>query len=56
MFLIPVKVFGKKNVVIALEKINNTYIANTVLSMGMAYNCARLLNKPESDWLLSENE
>lgn len=55
MFLIPVKVFGKKNVIIALEKINNTYIANTVLSIGMAYNCARLLNKPESDWLLSES-
>lgn len=56
MFLIPVKVFGKKTVVIALEKINNTYIANTVLSMGMAYNCARLINKPESDWLLAKEE
>ncbi len=51
MFLIPVRVFSKKTIVVAVEKINNQYIANTVLSMGMAYNCARLLNKPEIDWL-----
>lgn len=51
-FLIPVIVFGIRTVVIALEKINNVYVANTVLTLGMAYNCARLLNKPESNWLL----
>jgi len=51
-FLIPVVVFATKTVVIALEKINDVYVANTVLTMGMAYNCARLLNKPESNWLL----
>lgn len=53
-FLIPIKVFENDVVVIALEKINNVYVANTVLTMGMAYNCARLLNKPESNWLLSK--
>lgn len=52
MFLIPVKVFGTKNVIIAVEKIGDTYVANTVLTMEMAYNCARLLTKPESNWLL----
>lgn len=51
-FLIPIKVFNEEIVVIAVEKINNQYRGNTVLSMGMAYNCARLLNKPESNWLL----
>lgn len=54
MFLIPVKVFNTKTMVIALEKINGTYIGNTTLTMGMAYNCARLLNRPESDWLVPE--
>jgi hypothetical protein len=53
-FLIPVKVFNTKIMVIALEKIGETYIGNTILTMGMAYNCARLLNKPESDWLVAE--
>lgn len=53
-FLIPVKVFGTKTVVIAVEKINGVYSGNTVLTMGMAYNCARLINKPESEWLLNE--
>lgn len=54
MFLIPVKVFGTKTVVIAVEEVGNQYIANTVLTMGMAYNCARLITKPESNWLLIE--
>lgn len=53
-FLIPVKVFDKDIVVIAIEKINEVYIANTVLTMGMAYNCARLITKPESNWLLAK--
>ncbi|MEG0283187.1 MAG: DUF3825 domain-containing protein [Erysipelotrichales bacterium] len=53
MFLIPVKVFESKTIVIALEKINNQYRGNTILSVGMAYNCARLVNKPEDDWLLN---
>ncbi|MEA5026024.1 MAG: DUF3825 domain-containing protein [Erysipelotrichaceae bacterium] len=54
MFLIPVTIFNSKIVVIAVEKIGNEYIANTTLTKTMAYNCARLLNKPESNWLLIE--
>ena len=56
MFLIPVKIFGTKTVVIAVEKMGDRYIANTVLTMEMAYNCARLINKPESNWLLLTEE
>lgn len=51
-FLIPVTIFNDDIVVIAVEKINNQYRGSTVLTMGMAYNCARLLTKPESNWLL----
>lgn len=52
MFLVPVNVFGEKPIVLALEKKGSQYRANTVLTMNMAYNCARLLTKPESNWLL----
>lgn len=52
MFLIPVNVFGKDPIVLALEKRPQQYRANTILTMNMAYNCARLLTKPESNWLL----
>lgn len=52
MFLIPVEVFGTKTVIIAVERLGERYVANTVLTMNMAYNCARLINRPESNWLL----
>ncbi|WP_124059617.1 DUF3825 domain-containing protein [Vaginisenegalia massiliensis] len=52
MFLIPVKVLGTKTVVIAVEEQGKVYRANTILTMSMAYNCARLLTRPESNWLL----
>lgn len=52
MFLIPVIIFNTNTVIIAVECLGNKYIANTTLTKGMAYNCARLLNKPESNWLL----
>lgn len=51
MFLIPIKILGEI-MVIAVEKFDQQYLANTVLNFEMAYNCARLLNKPESNWLL----
>lgn len=54
MFLIPVSVFNNETLVMAVERVENQYIVNTVLTMGMAYNCARLLTKPESNWLLAE--
>ena len=56
MFLIPVRILGTRTVVIAVEKLGDRYVANTVLTMDMAYNCARLLNKPESNWLLIPDE
>lgn len=55
MFLIPVVAFGTRTVIIAVEKLGDKYVANTVLTIEMAYNCARLLNKPESNWLLITN-
>lgn len=55
MFLIPVKILGTRTVIIAVERLGDRYVANTVLTMEMAYNCARLINKPESNWLLITN-
>lgn len=55
MFLIPVESLGNELIVLALEKGENHYRANTILTLGMAYNCARLLTKPESNWLLLNN-
>lgn len=54
MFLIPVKILADRTIIIAVEKIGNQYLGNTTLTKNMAYNCARLLNKPESNWLLVE--
>ena len=52
MFLIPLRAFGDDPIVLALEKYEGHYRANTILTLNMAYNCARLLTKPESNWLL----
>lgn len=52
MFLIPVRILGGRNVIIAVEKMGESYKGNTTLTKNMAYNCARLLTKPESNWLL----
>lgn len=52
MFLIPVKIIGGKTIIIACEKIGDTYKAHTTLTKSQAYNCARLITKPESNWLL----
>lgn len=54
-FLIPIIIFNNKTVIVAVERINNVYIGNTVLTKEMAYNCARLINKQETNWLLSES-
>lgn len=53
MYLIPLNCFSSKTIVIALEKINNQYRGNTILSLEMAYNCARLINKQEDEWLIN---
>ncbi len=54
-FLIPVY-FGeiKKNpdVILAVKKENDYYVATTCLTMDMAYNNARLIAKPSDEWLI----
>lgn len=57
MFLLPVSipVLDGKHVTmaIAVEKMeNNTYRANTIFSLEDAYKKARLIMKPESNWLM----
>ena len=52
MFLIPLRAFGDEPMVLAVERYEGHYRANTILTLNMAYNCARLLTKPESNWLL----
>lgn len=52
-FLIPLTLTDpmKPDIVITVYKRNNHYYGATCLTMEMAYNNARLLVKPESDWL-----
>ena len=54
--------FGKENkpyLALTLTKVENDnsgyYLAHTCLTMDMAYNNARLIAKPESNWLLPQN-
>lgn len=55
--------FGKENkplLALVLTKITNSsgktkYLGHTCLTMDMAYNNARLIAKPESNWLLPQN-
>lgn len=54
MYLIPIDLFAEK-FALAVEKINNQYRANTILTLEMAYMQARLAMKPESDWLIPKN-
>lgn len=53
MYLAPLK-FGKDVVPLAIEKNKNSYRINTILTPGMAYCNARLIMKPESNWLQNE--
>lgn len=50
MYLAPMK-FGKEILPLAIEKHENSYRINTILTPGMAYCNARLIMKPESNWL-----
>ena len=34
---------------------NASYIAHTILTLKMAYNDARLITRPDSDWLVVDN-
>lgn len=50
MYLAPLMI-GKDIVPVAIEKNGDTYRINTILTPGMAYCNARLIMKPESNWL-----
>ena len=50
MYLVPLR-FGEEVIPLAIEKHENTYRINTILTTGMAYCNARLVMKPESNWL-----
>lgn len=49
-FLLPIDIDGNK-MAVAVELLNNRYRVNTIFSLDMAYKQARLLMKPEADWL-----
>lgn len=52
-FLIPISLLDMENVDLALtvSKQDGYYTGNTCLTMDMAYNNARLISKPDSEWL-----
>jgi len=52
MYLVPLKI-GKTDVPAAIEKHENSYRMNTIFTKDMAYCNARLLMKPESNWLIN---
>lgn len=53
MYLAPLR-FGDRNIPLAIEKNGNTYRINTAFTPDIAYCNARLLMKPESNWLMNE--
>lgn len=50
-YLLPLNINGYKCALAAELLSNNQYRANTVFTLNMAYTNARLLMKPETDWL-----
>lgn len=50
MYLAPLK-FGSDTIPLAIEKHEQSYRVNTIFTPGMAYCNARLVMKPESNWL-----
>ncbi len=52
--LIPISLNGESpDLALAIKKENNVYNARTCLTLDMAYNNARLIVKPEVDWLVA---
>jgi CheY-like chemotaxis protein len=41
----------KTDVVLVLEQVEKAYIAHTILTLGQAYRQARVVSRPESEWL-----
>ena len=52
-YLLPVNLDGHK-MALAVGYVNNRYRVNTICTLSMAYKNARLLMKPEADWLALE--
>lgn len=50
-YLLPVNLDGTI-MSVAVEEVNNRYRVNTIFTLEMAYKNARLLMKPEADWLM----
>ena len=53
--LLPISLNGNQNepdIVLVIEKKKDCYRGSTCLTLDMAYNNARLLAKPENDWLI----
>ena len=51
--LLPLCLEGDKpGLALAIERDDDCYKARTCLSLDMAYNNARLINKPEAQWLV----
>lgn len=50
-YLMPIDLVGQRYA-LAVEKLNDQYRANTIFTVNMAYMQARLIAKPESDWLI----
>jgi hypothetical protein len=53
MYLAPLRI-SSHTIPLAIEKNQDTYRINTIFTHGMAYCNARLLMKPESNWLTNE--
>ncbi len=59
-FLMPIYLSGEftgsPDFALVLEKINNCYRGNTILTLDMAYQNARLIAKPDTTWLNPDGE
>jgi len=53
MYLAPLQI-GEVFIPLAIEKHSTTYRVNTIFTAGMAYCNARLIMKPESNWLINK--
>lgn len=55
--LLPLSLVGDNNVIDAALVLENdsAYIAHTILTLNMAYANARLITRPDSDWLTPSN-
>lgn len=53
-YLLPININGVKFALVVEKVRDKMYRANTIFTIEMAYASARLLMKPETDWLVLE--